>query len=659
MFVSFFSFGITNAQPLEYDTNSCEYTGTVYQIASDIGGFQILLDDGQWIIPIASSIPEFFSDSLRVKVGFEYLDDSAGPCLSCIYVYLTCALMIEDPPDCKARFDAYPLDILENSTDVLGWYAYEFVDVSIGTVKERAWFIDGDSIIGGEVITHIFHEPGYHTVCLSIVTEEGCYDHYCKELFVGGGTECKAYFDYYPIESIIYPAVTEDLYFMGYPYQFIDKSQGNVIDRIWTFGVDTITGDSIPVYNFQQPGAYEVCLTITTSNGCVSTQCQSIIVGEPVECRAMFEYFNPLDSVWLTEPDPDFPGSRVIQFIDMSIGGITSWYWDFGDGTYSDEQNPVHEFPYSGKFEVCLSVSSPSGCEDQYCAVVYISPWNECNAFFEYCSYHIVSPIWSFDQGPLIIGFKNQSSPNAVHSEWDFGDGAYSTEHDPMHVYQAPGIYRVCLSVYTVSGCFDTYCTAVYVGIPECKVDFTHEIIVPNCWGFETAHYFSAITTERPWSYYWDFGDGHSATEEQVAHVYANEGIYDVCLEVTYANGCTAKECKVIYNSNIVNDSIYFEKCNPDATEIPQYGHGISVTKVYPMPASDVINIDIYSENSSTVDISLINTLGQRTYLSENYLISAGDNKLELHLGDLEPGTYIYVISSSENIIRGRVSIIQ
>ena len=653
--VSITSFHISLGQGSPDTLNECEFTGTVFQISSDVGGFQIHLDDGRWIIPVAESVPDFFSDSLRVRVSFKFLDDSIGPCLSCNYVYLTCAMMIPTPY-CRAMIEAHPLDILENSTSVVGWFPYEFIDVSIGTVKERAWFIDGDSIFGDQSIIHIFHEPGYHKVCLIIETDEGCRDSFCMDLFVGSGEECYADFEYYPLDGVIYPAITDEIYFMGYPYQFYDKSRGDVIDWQWTINSDTILGDPSPVYTFHTPGQYTVCLTITTSDQCVSTICKSIIVGQPDECMAMFEYYAPLDD---TNWSPDFPGSRVIQFVDMSKGNITNWFWDFGDGTYSEEQSPLHEFPYSGKFEVCLAVMSPDGCEDRYCTIVYVEPVNECRAYFEYCSYYILSPDATHDPGTLIIGFSNQSFPNAVHSEWDFGDGTHSTEHSPLHVYQQPGIYRVCLSIYTADGCFDNYCKSVYVGIEECKVDFTHELIAPDCWGYEIAYYFSVITTEKPWSYSWDFGDGHYAYEAEVAHIYNDEGIYDVCLEVNYANGCVAKKCKVIYNSVIINDSVYFEKCNPSVLD-PVYGEQIlSISGVYPVPASDILNIEIISQNRVSIDVNLVNVLGQYILLKDDYILSTGKNQLELQLDALEPGTYIYVISSSESIIRGRVSIIK
>ncbi|MCA9731794.1 PKD domain-containing protein [candidate division KSB1 bacterium] len=52
---------------------------------------------------------------------------------------------------------------------------------------------------------------------------------------------------------------------------------------------------------------------------------------------------------------------RLVAFIDESAGEITSWNWDFGDGTTSQEQHPVHQFKDAGKFVVVLWVESLKG----------------------------------------------------------------------------------------------------------------------------------------------------------------------------------------------------------------------------------------------------------------------------------------------------------
>jgi PKD domain len=56
---------------------------------------------------------------------------------------------------------------------------------------------------------------------------------------------------------------------------------------------------------------------------------------------------------------------RIVAFKDLSQGEITSWKWDFGDGTSSIEQNPTHQYPAKpgreGIYTVVLSVSGPSG----------------------------------------------------------------------------------------------------------------------------------------------------------------------------------------------------------------------------------------------------------------------------------------------------------
>jgi PKD repeat protein len=48
-----------------------------------------------------------------------------------------------------------------------------------------------------------------------------------------------------------------------------------------------------------------------------------------------------------------------VHFNDESVGFvIKSWLWDFGDGTYSEIQDPVHDFPGPGMYMVSLTISS-------------------------------------------------------------------------------------------------------------------------------------------------------------------------------------------------------------------------------------------------------------------------------------------------------------
>ncbi len=52
---------------------------------------------------------------------------------------------------------------------------------------------------------------------------------------------------------------------------------------------------------------------------------------------------------------------RLVAFQDESIGKITSWRWDFGDGTSSTEQHPIHTYAQAGQYVVALYIEGPAG----------------------------------------------------------------------------------------------------------------------------------------------------------------------------------------------------------------------------------------------------------------------------------------------------------
>jgi PKD repeat protein len=56
------------------------------------------------------------------------------------------------------------------------------------------------------------------------------------------------------------------------------------------------------------------------------------------------------------------PDTRTVCFRDKSYGPVTSWHWDFGDGTTSTEQNPVHTYSRDfAHYVVTLNVEGPKG----------------------------------------------------------------------------------------------------------------------------------------------------------------------------------------------------------------------------------------------------------------------------------------------------------
>jgi hypothetical protein len=71
------------------------------------------------------------------------------------------------------------------------------------------------------------------------------------------------------------------------------------------------------------------------------------------------QYQKKIDAQWTFKViDMD---RRMVAFQDKSIGKITSRKWDFGDGTTSTEQHPIHKYEKEGKYIVILYIEGPDG----------------------------------------------------------------------------------------------------------------------------------------------------------------------------------------------------------------------------------------------------------------------------------------------------------
>ncbi len=246
--------------------------------------------------------------------------------------------------------------------------------------------------------------------------------------------------------------------------------------------------------------------------------------------------------------DKDQPGRAL--FKQSSFGNVTSWLWDFGDGTTSTAPDPEHVYPDDGIYEVCLTIADNNGtCSSTFCDMIGIDSDTLCEAFFTQ---------YPFPGVNQTLQFWDLSYGNIDSWSWDFGDGTTSDEQNPAHTFPEPGFYEVCLTVTDYDEfCTDTYCSQVEV-LPsaQCHANFAffHDPEEPLTLSFLDN------SSGEPDTWYWDFGDGNSSMEQNPAHTFDSEGIYDICLTITNQNtGCQDTYCEMVMVYHDLPCASFFE----------------------------------------------------------------------------------------------------
>lgn len=127
-----------------------------------------------------------------------------------------------------------------------------------------------------------------------------------------------------------------------------------------------------------------------------------------------------------------------IHFSDTSYGKPNKWYWDFGDGNTSNEQNPTHVYTTLGLFSVKL-ITSNDIISDTLIKKNYIKISPIIKSLFKSSTKSGVAP--------LTVQFKDLSLGNLTSWKWDFGDSTSSDQRNPIHIYEKEGIFNVKLTV--------------------------------------------------------------------------------------------------------------------------------------------------------------------------------------------------------------------
>lgn len=130
------------------------------------------------------------------------------------------------------------------------------------------------------------------------------------------------------------------------------------------------------------------------------------------------------------------------QFTDSSTGA-NAYKWDFGDGVFSTQRNPVHQYAAAGSFNLVFSVQSSAGCRDTATGNAYVNPTPVAGFTF----------VKNQQLGFTFTDTSNNGGGNITSWSWEFGDGDTSTSRNPAHTYNAEGPYTVKLCVRSDRGC--------------------------------------------------------------------------------------------------------------------------------------------------------------------------------------------------------------
>ena len=275
---------------------------------------------------------------------------------------------------------------------------------------------------------------------------------------------------------------------------------------LWNTGATTASITDTPPTST----SYNVTYTL---NGCTASGSGMINIG-----------VNPQPS--FTAP-PNCDGNSI-SFFDNTLGNITGWLWDFGDGNTSTLQNPTHLYATGGTFPVTLTAF------DGPCSGTTTIPIT----IFE-----MPVPSFTFVPGCATTSttFTSTStigSGSITVFDWDITGGIPSSAstQNTSTVYSTGGTYNVELYIESNNGCADSITQVVT--IPELPVsDFS---FVEQCLGTPTCFTdLSSVVNSTVTQWSWDFGDGNVSTAQNPCNNYSTAGVYTVTLTTTSAAGCT------------------------------------------------------------------------------------------------------------------------
>ena len=301
------------------------------------------------------------------------------------------------------------------------------------------------------------------------------------------------------------------------------SSNGTITNWSWDLGgVSVSTQQAGRIF---PEGLFEICLTVTDSNGDSDT-----------ECKIDYIKVYQIPTADFTADNTSGCAPLEVVFEDLSNsadGAITQWIWGVGgnqgvivdDGTMTSIENVYN---ISDGYDISLTITNENGCvgtvtkED----FIVVSPAADIQ----------ISSDGQFQcTPPFNVNFINQNIEPNIDYTWDFGNGAnYVGANPPTVSYQNPGSYDVTITgVDAITGCMEMLILEDYISVGY-PIDFTFDQ-TEICAGAPVN--FEDISGSSADNVMWDFGDGGISDDPNPTHTFETPGCYTVSL-TRFENGC-------------------------------------------------------------------------------------------------------------------------
>lgn len=416
------------------------------------------------------------------------------------------------------------------------------------SIVAHSWdFGDGSAPGSSEVEPYGYSDPGVYDVELTVTDDSGRTD--------TAAVAVRVFVANRPPVALIESSRTQGPGPLTVEFDASHSSDvdGGVAAYSWDFG-DGATSDEVsPAHTFTEVGTHVVSLTVTDTRGASAATTTPVTV-EPNIAPVARAAAEQLDG---ERPD-------IVRFdatgSEDPDGVVVRYQWDFGDGTSSSLPSPTHEFAGAGTHTVTVTVTDPRGATDSSSLQVRIpEPGGPVLSPPNRAPLAVAASDALVGTAPFEVAFDGAGSSDADGSiasySWDFGDGAGSSDRDPVHTYVEPGVYSATLTTTDDAGGTDTATMVVTVNEDQAP---TAAIVAPTQTGpasLEVA--FDGTRSVDPEgsvvTYAWDFGDGATATGPTPVHTY-DAGQYTATLVVTDASGISSTPASVDVRAYVDED---------------------------------------------------------------------------------------------------------